>query len=245
MRDSVRAWNKSPTWAQFEPPPIAEKLHERCERVCWLLETTEINSYSADIRRAWMRTAAGIIEDVRRASDGRQQFLHPLATEQRRNMCMYVVEFHLEKAYNAAKELARELERDRLIKKRSLPKGSQQAPAIRALKRAILVLGHQENWCKDAFAKDRNKRKTTWDSPKAYAFSIVGALHAATQALDADQQRMVFHCVGTTLTCKDIQELQDWNDKIGTSHADIVQALQSAITLLEKGGPPRQHSFNL
>ncbi|WNG55014.1 hypothetical protein F0U59_09680 [Archangium gephyra] len=245
MRDSQTEWSKTPSSAHFEAPEFVPQLHERCERILELLREGEIPHVSADARLPWHMAATRILGDVDKAADARRQFLHPLATENRRKQNMVVINFHLEEAYKAAKRLATELERYRILMRGGPPKEKPNAATIRALQRVLSTLQHPEFWCKGFEARDRDGRRTRWSDSQAYSFSIVGAIYAATQFSPPDQQRDAFAFVGYAAKCRNAKELEEWNDKLGTTHRDLIKAIGAAIKYLERNDRSWQHKLDL
>jgi hypothetical protein len=244
LRDSLSEWNKFPTQAEFVPPAVIPALHERCERILALVATDEIRSLPSDVRLLWFRRIEGIRMDVEKAFDARRQFLHPLATAERRKWDMFVVEHHLDEAHKEAKKIAREMEQDRLVRKRRARQEKPHDVCARALIRAVKFLA-PERWCKGAEARDRRGRRTYFNDPYAHSFSIVGGILATTQFLAPDQQFHSLRFVGYAAKCRNTRELQEWNDKLGTTHADVRRTLLGAVRLMARNGLNWQTEFDL
>lgn len=243
MRDSLSEWSKTPTSAEFVVPEFMPHLQERCARVLKLLGTDEISDFPADVRLPWLKMAAQIILNTQKAADARHQYLHPLATETRRKMTMLVVEFHLGEAYKDAKKLAAELERFRLLNRKRPPKEGQNAAVLRALQAALKWVGHAEHWCKGAEAKDKQGRRIAWSSGEAYAFSVVGVVLATTRFLEPSQRRDAMAFVGYAAKCDNVKSLQEWNDKLGTTHVDVLRVFDKAMKFLARNARSWQYKF--
>lgn len=244
MRDSKTGWNKTPTHAEFVPPAIVPALLERCERVLELLHTDEIRSLPSGVRRRWFTGAVSIQRDVEQADEARRQFLHPLATAERRDLNSFLVNHYLGEAHEKGTRIARDLERERLMRKRRPRQEKPQDACVRALLRAMQFLS-PERWCKNAEAKDKRGQHIRWNSPHAHSFSIVGAILASTQNLGPDQKYSTLRFVGHAAKCRNTQELQEWNDKLGTTHLDLRRIIRAAIRLMARQGLNSQAEFEL
>jgi hypothetical protein len=246
LRDSLSYWSKEPTSADFKPPALVPQLQERCERVLWLLNTEEILGQPSDVRQHWFRDASIIFERVTAAANARQQYLHPLANDYRRAQMARLVEFGIDEAYKKAKKLAGQLELDRLTIKGGPEKIHPLATSIRALERALTVIGHPELWCQGSEAKNRRGVPVKWHHVHAHAFSIVGAIYATTQHVEPDQQFDAFAFVGYVAKVRNTQALQEWNDAAATNHAKVIKTIRLAIKLMTESEKRNwQVDFNL
>lgn len=104
---------------------------------------------------------------------------------------------------------------------------------------------HPEHWCKDSEAKDKRGRRVDWSDGHAHAFSVVGAIQAATKYLTPPQRTDALSFVGYVAKCKGTKALQEWNDRLGTTHEDVAKAIDAAIALIERHEGPWQHEFDL
>jgi hypothetical protein len=100
------------------------------------------------------------------------------------------------------------------------------ATPLEALVAARTLISDPGRWAQGTYAKDTNGRSVWPDSAEACCWCSVGALnrtHASTQI-----RVEAAHALGETVK----QSVVDFNDRIETTHADVLAAFDAAIARL-------------
>jgi hypothetical protein len=100
---------------------------------------------------------------------------------------------------------------------------------VQLLEAAKEKINTPEKWCKRANARDANGTEVKALSPNACQWCIDGALMSANGS-DHGPYWDAYYAIGTAIGCGPLR----FNDRLATTHADVMEAFGKAIELKKK-----------